>query len=183
MVVIPAGSAALPLALLVDENDQDMTLEFEYVPFLRPGVVVTIFWQDGGLGRARRATLANTVGHIVVFRAFTPWITLDRRTHHRHEIRLRTGVRATGTDDEALGVTLDISAGGMAVEVLDCPQSAVFEVAVGLREDPVYVPCDVIERRDIEDIAVLRLRFAPTTSEQSVHIAALVDDLLEFDAA
>lgn len=182
-MVIPAGSAALPIAELVDENGSELTLECEHVPFLRPGVVVTLFVQEGGLGKARRASLKSIVGRTVVFRAFTEWISVDRRTHPRHEIRLRTGVRSAGSNDEALGVTLDISAGGMAVEVLDCPASAVFEVAVGLRQDPVFVPCDVVERRDMDDVSVLRLRFAPETEEQAEHIATLIQDLLEYDAA
>ena len=182
-MVIPAGSAALPIAELVDENGSELTLECEHVPFLRPGVVVTLFVQEGGLGKARRASLKSIMGRTVVFRAFTEWISVDRRTHPRHEIRLRTGVRSAGSNDEALGVTLDISAGGMAVEVLDCPASPVFEVAVGLREDPVFVPCEVVERRDMDDVSVLRLRFAPETEEQAEHIATLIQDLLEYDAA
>jgi len=113
----------------------------------------------------------------------SPWTALNRRASDRYPARLRAGIRQSGDLDEAFAVTLDVSLGGAAVEVLEDPGVDRVELSTGFADDPPFVPCEVVSRRHLKETTILHLRFDPADAEQRRHVDSLVRVVQEMDQA
>jgi hypothetical protein len=121
--------------------------------------------------RARIAASDSTRAELLLQ---TGWWTVERRGQDRVTARLRSGVRPAGGEDECFGVTLDVSLGGMAIEVLDDPATDRIEVSTGFADDPPFIPCEVVRRRPLSGTTILHLRFAALDARQRGHVDDLV---------
>lgn len=142
----------------------------------------------GGATGARAAVLARFKemrGDVAVFKRMSPWRPVDSRAFVRFPVELRAVVVGEHEDSPRHGWTLDISRGGLAVQVEGTLASDVLEVTLGEPGTP-GIPCRVVAKRESVDGMVLHLSFEEMGEAELACINALVDELsaaLELAAA
>lgn len=130
-----------------------------------------------------RGRLAMRQGSDGEFALDAPWAPLDRRVYDRYPARLRGGIRTAGDAEEFFAVTLDVSLGGVAIEVLEDPGVDEVELSTGFVDSPPFVPCEVVSRRILRETTILHLRFGSLDAAQRRHVDSLVRVVQELDQA
>ncbi len=176
--VLPAAGGNVFLGSLVEERDQLVVLQMQEPYFLATGSRVRLFCGDPGARAAIDATVTDPYAPSgAIFGKAGDWWPADTRASERYPARLRSGVRTPGSENEILGVTVNVSLGGLAVEVFEPPGDERIEVAVGLQEELEYLPCEVVCAREGPDTVLLRLRFVDLDEQQADYVARLVEDV------
>lgn len=138
---------------------------------------------EPGARLTARGRLAVRQGPSAEFVLESAWAPLDRRVYDRYPARLRGGIRTSGDPEEFFAVTLDVSLGGVAVEVLEDPGVDEVELSTGFVDNPPFVPCEVVSRRVLKETTILHLRFGGLDAVQRRHVDSLVRVVQELDQA
>jgi hypothetical protein len=176
--VLPGHGSENLLGRLVQHWQDSVVLDMEEPYFLNSGARLLLFCGEVGRRVAAEAIAIDPYAPDgATFQLLSSWWPADTRSSERYQVRLRTGVRPPGAGKakEVLGVTLNVSLGGIAVEVLDPIEEREVEIMIGVEADVFAIPCDVVGTHQNRDSVVLRLQFKDLSPVQARLVERMVD--------
>jgi hypothetical protein len=131
----------------------------------------------GELGQrvAALARFKHLAGSTAVFTRLSSWRAVDTRSYVRYRTNARANIRRKSGNLRA--TVVDISLGGLALEVEELPGPARLEVRVGTRHNAPYLPCRVIRQREHDGHTVLHAAFEPLDVRSRSYVERLVAEL------
>jgi hypothetical protein len=131
----------------------------------------------GELGQrvAALARFKHLAGSTAVFMRLSPWRAVDTRSYVRYRTNARANIRRKSGNIH--GTVVDISLGGLALEVEHVPGGASLEVRVGTRHGAPYLPCRVIRQREHDGHTVLHVAFERLEAQSQLYVERLIAEL------
>jgi len=142
---------------------------------LEPGQDVMIACGPTGERVALLARLREVRDGRAVFLRQSPWRAVDTRAFPRFATSLQAWLPA---GQHLLPATIvDISLGGMAIEVGGQFETASVDVQLGDEPASPRLPCLVVSKRQREDLTVLHLEFGILSDEAAARVERLVAEV------
>ncbi len=110
-----------------------------------------------------------------VFVRQSPWRAVDTRSFPRFPTNV-PAVLVVG-DERINGTVVDVSLGGMAIEVEQPIEAESLDVRIGEDGEPSLLPCLVVSKQQRPDRTVLHVEFGILGDEAAVCVERLVADV------
>ncbi|MCC7365866.1 MAG: PilZ domain-containing protein [Dehalococcoidia bacterium] len=140
-----------------------------------------------GSGRERLsapAAFAMCRGELAVFSLLRPWKAFDPRQSPRFPLHVGTRVQPDDSESFLPGTVLDISTGGLSVEVKVPVRAKFVQVPLWLDGYAATLRCEVVGTTAAETGTILHLRFHELEPAQAAFIRNMVRAIAEqFDTA
>ncbi|MGE5596004.1 MAG: PilZ domain-containing protein [Hyphomicrobiales bacterium] len=135
-----------------------------------PGQEVLLVAGELGHRMVAKAAFAGPDGEGVAFTVTRPFLPFDARGQTRYPLSARTEVRSVLGQSRTPGQVLDISLGGLAVEVTTRPGGKTVEVPLQYSGYSATLPCEVVGVNENGPRPVLHLKFLPLTAPQQAFV-------------
>jgi hypothetical protein len=152
-----------------------MAIEIGVACPFEPGDDVLVTCGDLGNRVATLARFKSMDGRSAVFTRLSPWRRVDTRSYVRYTTHARATIRRKIGNMHA--TVVDISLGGLALEVAERPGAARVDVRIGTRYGAPYLPCRVISQRDHGGRVVLHLGFETLDAQSRSYVERLIAEL------
>lgn len=143
----------------------------------QPETEVLVVLGEIGHRQVARARHVMSRGSIAVFNLLTHFRPFDLRGQTRYPLFATTEVRSLAVQSRHPGRVLDISLGGLAVEVATNPLGKQVEVPLHIHGFKATLPCEIVGVAGEEGHFILHLKFASLTPPQQAFIRHVVDHL------
>lgn len=179
-VVVVQKTAGDPIqheGVIVNCNDTAVAVQFREPLHWDTGTSVMVV-RDAGSHRVvavARPVLSRE--RVSAFRLLSEWSAVNLRAARRYQTDLRAEVRSSLGGPKQQATIIDVSAGGMAVEVPRKPGGGEVDVTVQVGGFSASLPCEVVDSRGEATCTLLHLRFKDLTALQQVFVRNLINSL------
>lgn len=146
------------------------------LPWERDAEVLVVAGEVGHRQVAKARYLLNR-GNVAIFTVLAPFRPFDLRGQTRYPVLAKTEVRSVLGHSRHPGQVLDISLGGLAVEVGSKPGGKMVEVPLQLYGYAATLPCEIVGTAGDEGHVILHLKFVGLTTTQQAFVRNVVDHL------
>lgn len=138
------------------------------------GEEVVIITGEPGSRLLASGALVQARASVASFELKTRWKPLDLRTEARYPASLSAEVRSVLGNSRQAGTIIDVSPGGMAVEVPSKPGGREVAVVTQAGAYAATLPCEIVKSRPVGEAVVLNLKFRDLTSAQQAFVKNIV---------
>lgn len=140
----------------------------------QPGEEVALIVGVPGARSISLGRLLQARANVASFEVVSPWKAFDLRTSDRHGPGIAAEVRSVLGQSRQAGTIIDISLGGMAVEVAAKPGGREVVVVAQAGAFSAVLPCEIVHTNRVENGVTLCLKYMELTATQLAFIRNLV---------
>ncbi len=140
----------------------------------QPGEEVALIAGEPGARFVSLGRLLQARANVASFEVVAPWKPLDLRATPRYPTRIAVEVRSVLGQSRQPGTIIDISLGGMAVEVATKPGGREVAIVTRLAAYSATLPCEIVGTSRGQDSTTLHLKFGELTAAQRAFVRNLV---------
>ncbi|MEO9256336.1 MAG: PilZ domain-containing protein [Tepidiformaceae bacterium] len=152
-----------------------ITIEMAPAWAFESGDDVILVCGEPGERAAALARFKHAAGANAVFTRLSPWRPIDTRSYVRYRTHARANIRRKTGNLRASVV--DISLGGLALEVDQVPGAARLDVRVGTGHAAPFLSCRIVTQRPVGDRVMLHLAFEDLDAQSRTYVEHLVAEL------
>lgn len=142
-----------------------------------PDSEVLLVAGEVGHRQVAKARYVMSRGNVAIFNLTVHFRPFDLRGQTRYPVFAKTEVRSVLGQSRQSGQVLDISLGGLAVEVGSKPGGKIVEVPLQLYGYAATLPCEVVGAAGEEGHVILHLKFAELTPAQLAFVRNALERL------
>lgn len=176
-IVWRGEAAGTAYGVLQSASGAVLAVELPATPPWAAGDPVMLVVSDLGNRQLARATFTNARAQVALFRLDQPFHRFDLRGQSRFPLTARVEVRARQSMTRHPGVVIDVSTGGMAVEVQTRPAGKGVDVTVQVGGYGATLPCEIVGSGGDEGRVVLHLKFVGLTPSQLAFVRNVITGL------
>lgn len=176
-VVWRGAAPGTAYGVLRGASDPALAVELTCAIPWSPGDAVMLVVSENGSRQLARARFVAVRGQVALFRLDQPFHRFDLRGQSRFPLTARVEVRSRLSMTRHPGVVIDMSTGGMAVEVTTKPTGKALDVAVQVGGYGATLPCETVGTGGDDGHAILHLKFVGLTASQLAFVRNVILDL------
>jgi len=179
-VVVMQRSVSPPVqhqATLASTRELVVALRLASPTVFHSGEDVLLVAGELGARKVVSARFAMVRDDVAVFRMLREWQDFDPRAHPRLPADITAEIRSVlGTSRQSARV-IDVSLGGLGVEVATKPGGREMEVHLTVEGFAARLPCEIVNAESTDGGVLLHLRFAELTPVQHAFVRNMVGSL------